>query len=72
MGILANLRAIRQAFAGAPRGRVPDGVRLLSRRPGILFGNGCFETGLVVSNRLEARFKCLAQVKTSALIGCPF
>lgn len=72
MGLLQNLRAVRQAFAGAPRGRVPDNVRLLLRRPAILLGNGCFEGGLMMSNRLDARLKCLAGLKTSALIGCPF
>lgn len=72
MGLLENLRALRTAFAGAPQRRPPDVLRLLVRRPGILFGNACFESGLMASNKMEARLKCLAVLKTSSLIGCPF
>jgi hypothetical protein len=47
-------------------------MRLLARRPGIAFGVGAFETGLMVSGRVDGKLKSLAVVKTSALIGCPF
>lgn len=53
-------------------GRTPDVVRLLVRRPAIAGGVSAYETGLLLSGRVEPRLKALASVKTSAVIGCPF
>ena len=47
-------------------------LRLLRRRPALLLGVNAFEMALLASGRVDARLKALAQIKTSALIGCPF
>jgi hypothetical protein len=70
--LAANLRAYGRVVTRTRYRRVPELVRLLARRPGIAFGVGAYETGLQTSGRVEARFKALASVKTSGLIGCPF
>jgi hypothetical protein len=72
MGLFANLRAYRRVLTKARYDRVPDLVRLLIRRPGVALGVSAYETGLVVSGRVDGRLKALAAVKTSALVGCAF
>jgi hypothetical protein len=49
-----------------------DLLRYLVRRPALLAGASVYEAALLVSSRVDSRRKALAQVKTSALIGCPF
>jgi len=49
-----------------------DVLRYLIRRPALLAAIGAYETALLLSSRAETRLKLLAQVKASALIGCPF
>lgn len=49
-----------------------DALRFLARRPALLAAAGGYETALLLSSRSENRLKLLAQVKASALIGCPF
>ncbi len=70
MGLIARLKA----YAGVMRrARRPNEVlRLLRRRPALLLAVGAYETALLVSGRVESRLKALAQLKTSALVGCPF
>jgi len=70
MGPLAKLRA----YAGVMRRakRPIEVLRLLRRRPALLLAVNAYEMALMASNRVEARLKALAQIKTSALIGCPF
>lgn len=72
MGLIANLRAYGRVLGRTRYRRAPDLVRLLARRPTIAFGVSAFETGLMASGRVDGRLKALAEVKTSALIGCPF
>jgi len=72
MGLVANLRAYGRVLTRTRYGRTPDVVRLLVRRPAIAVGVSAYETGLLLSGRVEPRLKALAAVKTSALIGCPF
>ncbi len=72
MGLIADLRAYGRVITRPRYRRTPDLVRLLARRPGIAAGVSAYETGLLVSGRVDARLKALAEVKTSALIGCPF
>ncbi|MGH9083541.1 MAG: hypothetical protein ACRDY3_01325 [Acidimicrobiales bacterium] len=72
MGALANVRALGRVLRRTRYERMPEAVRLLARRPAIAFGVGAFETGLMASGRVEGRLKALAEIKTSALIGCPF
>ena len=45
---------------------------LLRRRPALLLAVNLFEMAHLASGRMPIRLKALAQVKTSALIGCPF
>jgi len=56
---------------GAKRNRM-DLLRYLRRRPALLAAMTGYETALLLSSRAEDRLKLLAQVKASALIGCPF
>lgn len=72
MGLLANLRAYGRVLSRTRSRRLPDLVRLLASRPGIAFGVGSYEAGLMVSGRVDGRLKSLAAIKTGALIGCPF
>jgi len=72
MGLFANLRALGRVVVKTRYDKVPPIVGLMARRPGIAFGVSAYEMGLMASGRVEARFKALAQVKTSALVGCPF
>ena len=70
MGLIARLRAYRGVLRRAKRPN--QALRLLRRRPALLLGAGAYEAGLMASGRVEARLKALAQLKTSALVGCPF
>jgi len=67
---LAKLRAYASVMRRAKRPL--DLLRLLRRRPALLLAVNGYEMALMASNRVEARLKALAQIKTSALIGCPF
>jgi hypothetical protein len=72
MGLFANMRALGRVVARTRFDGVPEAVRLLARRPGVAFGVGAYEMGLAASGRVDGRLKALAEVKTSALVGCPF
>lgn len=52
--------------------RPMETLRLLRRRPALLFAVSTFETALLSSGRTPLVPKALATIKTSALIGCPF
>ena len=70
MGFIAKLKT----YAGVLRQakRPMDTLRLLRQRPALMFGVNAYELGLMASSRVDTRLKALAQLKTSALIGCPF
>lgn len=70
MRMLAKLRAYARVMRRAQRPIAT--LRLLRRRPALLFGVNAFEGALLASSRVDTRLKALAQIKTSALIGCPF
>jgi hypothetical protein len=72
MRLLEKLRAYGRLVRRPTYSEVPEAARLLARRPGLLVGVAAYETGLLASSRVESRLKALAQVKTGALIGCPF
>ena len=55
-----------------PRRNHFDFVRYLVRRPALMVAVQTYETALILSNRVEARYKQLAGIKASSLIGCPF
>jgi alkylhydroperoxidase family enzyme len=70
MRSFAKLRAYARVMRQAKRPL--DLLRLLRRRPALLLAVNAYEMALMASNRVDARLKALAQIKTSALIGCPF
>jgi hypothetical protein len=70
MGLIAKLRAYARVMRRA-KGPM-DAMRLLRQRPALLLGVTGFEMAQMVSGSVDARLKALAQIKTSALIGCPF
>jgi hypothetical protein len=62
----AFLRVMRR------RKRPIESLRLLKQRPALMLAQNVFETALVISGRMSIRYKVLGQIKTSALVGCPF
>ena len=60
-----------RVLSKAKRNRM-DVLRYLLRRPTLLAAMVGYETALLLSSQAETRLKVLAQVKASALIGCPF
>jgi alkylhydroperoxidase family enzyme len=70
MGLTARLMAFLRVMRR--KKRPMETLRLLRRRPALLLGVNAFETALLASGRVQSRLKALAQIKTSALIGCPF
>jgi hypothetical protein len=70
MGLIARLRAFMRVMRR--KKRPIETLRLLRRRPALLLAENAFETALLASGRVETHLKALAQIKTSALIGCPF
>ncbi len=72
MRFIEKLRAYARTFGGRRREVPFDLMRLLRRRPTVMLGVNAFELGQLASNRVDGRLKALAQIKTSALVGCPF
>ena len=70
MRLLDKLRAYAKILRSAKR--PIETMRLLRRRPALMMAVNGMETALLATSRVEARLKALAQIKTSALIGCPF
>lgn len=59
----ATLRARRNHF---------DFVRYVVRRPAREVAISTYETAIIFSNKTDGRYKQLAVIKASSLIGCPF
>lgn len=72
MDLARRLRAYFWVLARTRYRRPPDLVRLLARRPAIMAGVSAYEAGLLASGRVDGRLKALGQIKTGALVGCPF
>ena len=72
MGLWKKLRSYADVLSGRGEGGPIETTALQRRRPAILLGTSAFELGQFVSGRVDERLKALAQIKTSALIGCPF
>jgi hypothetical protein len=70
MKLSAKLKAYARVMKRAKRPM--ETLRLLKKRPALLVAVNVYETALLVSGRVDVRLKALAQIKTSALIGCPF
>lgn len=71
MRAITRIRHYLRAFAGARRNRT-DLAGWLVRRPWLLAAVGCYETALLLSNRLDPRLKELAELKAASLVGCEF
>lgn len=69
MRLLTKLRAYA---ALRPRRNHFDFLRYSIRRPAIAMAISTYETAIIFSNKTEARYKQLAAIKASSLIGCPF
>ena len=68
-----RLAAKLKAYAALrPRRNHLDFVRYAVRRPAIAVAISTYETAVVLSNRVEGRYKQLAAVKASSLVGCVF
>ena len=65
------LRVVVRVLSRGRRNRT-DLYRWLIRRPAIMGAVQGYEMGLLMSNRVDARLKVLAELKTSSRVGCPF
>ena len=70
MKLSAKLKAYARVMKRAKRPM--EVLRLLRKRPALFVAVNVYETALMVSGRVDTRLKALAQIKTSALVGCPF
>jgi hypothetical protein len=70
MGLIGRLKTYVGVMRKATRPL--EAPRLFRRRPALLLAVGGYETASLLCGRVESRLKALAQVKTSALVGCPF
>jgi hypothetical protein len=53
-------------------GRVPGPLRVYAHSNAVLQAVGGFELALERARRVEPRLLALAQLRTGALVGCPF
>jgi hypothetical protein len=70
MKLTGKLKAYSRVMRRAKRPM--EVLRLLRKRPALFVAVNTYETALMLSGRVDVRLKSLAQIKTSALIGCPF
>ena len=70
MKLTEKLKAYSRVMRRAKRPM--EVLRLLRKRPALFVAVNTYETALMLSGRVDVRLKSLAQIKTSALIGCPF
>ena len=69
MRVVEKLRAYARL---RPRRNHFDFIRYLVRRPALMLAVQTYETAIILSNRVETRYKLLAGTKAASLIGCPF
>jgi hypothetical protein len=64
----------RAIFAGVRRkaGEVSEGFRLAGLNPRVLLGWSLFEAAIDSERQLDAKLRKLAEIKTAAMVGCPF
>jgi len=72
MGFLAKFRTLAGVMRRRDRSRPLETMRLLRKRVALMVGVNGFELAQLASGSVDARLKSLAQIKTSALVGCPF
>ena len=65
---------VRLAYRMARKrvGQVPEPVMVAAHHPWIFRGVGAFELALERARRVDAKLKALAEIKSAALVGCPF
>ncbi len=72
MGLYDKLRAYAGVMRGRDKSRPIEPMSLLRKRLALMLGVNGFEMAQLLSGRVDSRLKSLAQIKTSALVGCPF
>lgn len=65
---------VRLAYRLARRrlGRIPEPVAVTAHHAWIFRGMGAFELALERARLVDPKLKALAELKTAALVGCPF
>ncbi len=72
MGFFSKLRSYAGVMGARDKSRPIEPMALLRKRLALMLGVNTFELAQMASGRVDARLKLLAQIKTSALVGCPF
>lgn len=72
MGFFSKLRTYAGVMGARDKSRPIEPMALLRKRLGLMAGVNGMELAQMASGRVDARLKSLAQIKTSALVGCPF
>ena len=65
---------VKGLFAGVRRkaGSVSESFRIAGWNPRILLGWSLMEAALDSERQLDAKLRKLAEIKTAAMVGCPF
>ena len=66
------LTRLSYRFARRRLGQLPEPLTVVARHPWVFRGYGAFEMAMERSRRVDLRLKVLADIKSAALIGCPF
>jgi len=72
MGLVSKLRSYAGVMSERDKSRPLEPMALLRKRLALMFGVNGMELAQMSSGRVDSRLKALAQIKTSALVGCPF
>ena len=72
MGFWKRARVTQRVFAGRSGDGPVEVNRLLGQRRPLQLGVGAMELAQLASGRVPQHLKVLADVQTSALVGCPF
>ena len=70
MGFFGNLNIVMRVLRRAKRPM--DAARLLQQRQSLRLAVNIFELAQLANNKMDHHLKALADVKTAALVGCPF
>ena len=67
-------RLARLLFAGVRRktGSVSESFRIAGWNPRVLLGWSLMEAAIDSERQLDAKLRKLAEIKTAAMVGCPF
>jgi hypothetical protein len=69
LGLLARLAAW---WSKRKLGKVPTPLRVVAHSSAVLKAVGGFEFAAEKFTKIEPRLICLASLRTSTLVGCPF